>query len=288
MKKVLAMLILLFPALFLTACGSVNTAGNAAIYADSPLAGYEITAGERYTAIESPWLAVRTDQQADGTETIQILGVSEELAKTPFSAELLAQVRTLILCSITEGSAKYKSQTTGVVSTGTTEIANLYYYAVDHAAGTLTRYAGSDSVSNELPEKKTGSAPHLVVSDRQILKAAAERAASGVAPLHETGYFGVDKNGVLWHTAPTKKHLSRIVIPESVTRIMKITFMGINKQQTTTVWIPPTVEEIENGMFCQKRDRYLLVVAPGSYAERYAIEHEIDYRNGTGVEDVQP
>ena len=69
---------------------------------------------------------------------------------------------------------------------------------------------------------------------------------------------------------------------------MKITFMGINKQQTTTVWIPPTVEEIENGMFCQKRDRYLLVVAPGSYAERYAIEHEIDYRNGTGVEDVQP
>lgn len=288
MKKVPVLCALLVLTLALSACGSLNTAKNADVYAESPLAGYEIAEGERCRAIESPWLAIRTEKLADGTETIRILGVSEELEKEPFSEELLTQVRTLIRCTVTEGYAQYKSQTTGVVSQGSTETARLNYYAVDHAAGTLTPYAGSDSVSNKLPEKKSGSAPHLVVSDRQILKKAAERAASGVSPMHETDYFYVDKNGVLQGTSPTSQHVSRIAIPETVTEIRKTKFAGINNRNVTTVWIPPTVEKIENGMFCGFNDRYYLVVAPGSYAERYAIEHEIRYQTGTGLEDVQP
>ena len=288
MKKILAALALAILALSLAACGSLNTAENADVYAASPLAGYEILTGERYRAIESPWLAIRTEKLADGTEKIRVLGVSEELEKEPFTAQLLAQVRTLIRCSVTEGYAQYKSQNTGVVSQGSTETARLTYYAVDHAAGTLTAYAGSDSVTNKLPEKKSGSAPHLVVSDRQILKKAAERAASGVAPIHETDYFYVDANGVLRGTSPTDRHVSRIAIPETVTEIQKTKFAGISNRHVTTVWIPPTVEKIADGMFCGFNDRYLLVAAPGSYAERYAIEHEIQYQTGSGLEDVQP
>ena len=102
---------------------------------------------------------------------------------------------------------------------GSTEAAKISYCAVDHAAGTLQPYAGFDSVTSELPEKKTGSAPHYVVTDSQALTEIRERETSGVEPLHETYYFSV------------------------------------------------------NG------ERYLPVVEPGSYAEQYAINQEIDYQN---------
>ena len=77
---------------------------------------------------------------------------------------------------------------------GSTEAAKISYCAVDHAAGTLQPYAGFDSVTSELPEKKTGYAPHYVVTDSQALTEIRKRETSGVAPLHETDYFSVDKD----------------------------------------------------------------------------------------------
>ena len=282
MKQILATLMLLCIMLMLGGCGSgINTAENAAIYTESPLAGYEKQMDRRYAAIETPWLAVRTDD----TEKIQILGVSEDLSQPPFSAQLLEQIRTLILVNVTMDYEDYRSTSTGTVVHGSTEVAKITYYAVDHAAGTLQPYAGFDSVTNELPEKKTGDAPHYVVADSQALTEIRKREASGVAPLHETDYFSVDTDGVLWFTSSTKKNIDKIVIPDTVKQINKIKFAGITNKRATEVWIPPTVEKIENGAFCQFGERYLLVVEQGSYAEQYAINQGIDYQNGSGLED---
>ena len=285
MKRILATLMLLCIMLMLGGCGSginsINTAENAAIYTESPLAGYEKQINRRYAAIETPWLAVRTDD----TEIIQILGVSEDLSQTPFSAQLLEQIRTLILVNVTMEYEDYRSTSTGTVVRGSTEVAEIHYYAVDHAAGTLQPYAGSDSVTNELPEKKTGGAPHYVVTDSQALTEIRKREASGIAPLHETDYFSVDTDGVLWFTSSTKKSIDKIVIPDTVKQINKFKFAGITNTRATEVWIPPTVEKIEDGAFCKFGEQFLLVVEPGSYAEQYAINQGIDYQNGSGLED---
>ncbi len=289
---------ILFPVLLLLAvlfsgCGSLNKPANVELYKASALSRYtEVEDRRYYGPVEAPWLLICTEATHDGDVVTDILAVSDDLAKETFSDELLAKVRTLIVCNVIEFSKQYKSTTTGAITTGTGEKATIRYYLVDHAAQTLTRLPGSDEESVKMPEKST-STPHREISGKLIVSTVRKRAESGVCPIHDMNYFKVSKNGELTganYLGNSKQMNSEliVVIPPSVKKIGgSCSFFGgfsssEAKKKTATALIPATVEEITPGAFCYnkalfKSERFRLVVEPGSCAERYAIEQGLEY-----------
>lgn len=275
-------------ALLLAGCGSLNRKENVEIYTAGALSGYTMIEDKPYYGpVEAPWLMICTEPSHDGDVVTGILAVSDDLEKEPFSDALLAKVRTLIVCRVSEFSKQYKSTTTGVIVTGTGEKGTIRYYLVDHAAQTLTRLPGADEESVKMPEKST-STPHRSISRKLLVSMARKRAESGVCPCHDPDYFRISKQGELTATNyfGNQKSEQIVVIPPSVKTIdSACSFFGGAKNQggkTATALIPATVEEIEHGAFCYNKslywsERFRLVVEPGSAAERYAIDEGLEY-----------
>lgn len=282
-RRKLSWIALLLSLLLLSGCSrkELDTAETRRILAEDTMMTYDIpSSGTLYAGIESPWLAVRPEKAEDGGIEYRILGVSKELSDQDFSHELLDRVNTLVICRVTENSADYRS-TYGAVSKGTTETAELVYYRVNREAGELVRHAGEDRVTNELPEK-SNKTPHLTVSDRQIVSAIEKRAQSHTSPVHTTYYFNVNAEGELDQFFVLGRH-ETLVLPDNVKRIARMVFG--NGTDDTTVWIPASVEEIADHTFREYKKKFTLVVEPGSYAERYAMENEIPY---VYTEDYKP
>ena len=237
--------------------------------------------GDCYAPVETPWVAVRM-QKTDSGEELHVIGLSEDLSGEPFSEELLSRVRTLIVCSSTVDTAAYQS-TSGLRSTGSTEVSAIRYYRVDHDGQTLNKYVGGDSVSNELP-KVSQNTPQYTVTDTQILKEISGRIASRTAPCLEKDYFRISKDGVLYGTSPTDRRVEYIVIPDTVRRIEVFAFQGVPEKKnawthaTAEAVIPATVEEIADGAFQYMNKDITLIVEPGSCGERYAVEQGMNYR----------
>ena len=279
-------ILVLICALLLSGCGGENTAERDAAFAGSPLSGYKTVMGERYTPVLAPGVLVRVTQNNDETQTYHVVGVSSDLAKEDFARALQENVRTLILCDSSIERVRYQS-TNGNWSKGSTETVTIRYYQVDHAAQTLIPYAGRDSVTNELP-KVSQNTPHYTVSDNQILSAVKDRIASGTAPCNASDYFRISKAGELYGTTPGYTNVTRIVIPDTVRHIEVFKFQGVPEKAnawthlTAEIYVPPTVEEIDDGAFQYMNKNIGLVVEPGSCAERYAVEHEMSYRFADG------
>lgn len=273
-KKVLLLLPLLLLMLLLGSCQkALDTSENRKVFSEDTMLTYTFQSwGTLYAGIETPWIAVREEKTEDQGVGYRILGVSEELSKEKFSHDLLRQVNTLVICRVNETTAEYRYDS-GVISKGTTEVAEIKYYRVDREAKELILYAGWDEVSNALPEKSTGT-PHLTVSEKQITNAVEERAASRVSPIHPTNYFLVSKEGELNQHFVLGRHVT-IVIPDNVKRIARMSFG--NGTDDITVWVPASVEEIADHTFQDYKKTFTLVVESGSYAEQYAMENDISY-----------
>ncbi len=282
-KRMLFLFSLLLCALLLGCCKkSLDTKENQQIFVQDVMMTYTVQSwGTLYAGIETPWLAVREEKTDDQGAEYSILGVSEELSNEEFSRELLNQVNTVVICRVKETSAEYRSSD-GVISRGTTEVAEIDYYRVDREKEELVLYAGGDQVSNALPEV-SAKTPHLTVTDNQIAAAVKKRADSGISPLHPTDYIAVSPEGELNFLMSLKDRDEKIILPKTVKRIVKLSFSGGEK---ITIWVPASVEEIAPGNFGKMAGKTItLVVEPGSYAERYASENEIPY---VYTEDFEP
>ncbi len=276
------LLTLLLCAVLLCGCQkALDTKENRQIFSEDAMLSYTMQMKDTlYAGIEAPWIAVREEKTQDQGVEYRILGVSKDLSKEAFSHELLGRVNTLVICRVSETTAEYRSNT-GVISRGTTEVAEIAYYRVDREAEELVRYAGKDNISNPLPEKSTNT-PHLTVSDKQITNAVEKRADSGVSPIHPTGFFPVSPEGDLEYYISLKDRNEKIVIPNTVKRIVRLSFSGGKK---ITIWVPESVEDIAPGTFGKMAGKTItLVVEPGSYAERYAMENNITYVYAEGYE----
>ncbi len=274
---------LLLCILLLSSCSgkALDTPENRRTFAEDAMMAYDVPSSETlYVGIEAPWLAVREETAEDGGKAYCLLGMSKELSELEFSHELLDRVNTLVICRVTENSADYRS-TSGVMSKGTAETAELVYYRVDREAGTLVRYAGEDRVANELPET-SAKTPHLTVSAQQVVSAVEKRAQSHTSPVHPTNYFQVSKEGELDQYFVLGRH-ETIVLPDNVKRITRMAFG--NEANDITVWVPASVEEIAEHTFRDYKKTFTLVVEPGSCAEQYALENEIPY---VYAEDYEP
>ena len=279
-RNIFAVITLVVCVTMLSGCGaaSLNTDENAALFAQSALAGFEHEMDAPiYESVKGSWLAVRAEHDETGNIVWRVVGCSEQ----SLSEDTLASIQTLIQCRSQTVTNTYKSTTSSATVEYSSEKVTVTYY--DVASGGCY---GTDVIYKELPEKTTRTL-HYTVSNRDILAAIQKRIASIVCPCHPSDFFEINRKGVLRDVHGYNQSL--LVFPDTVTEIGDGIaldfgiFRGWNKLKTA--YIPDSVIKIPPKTF---PGGVVLVVGEGSYAEQYAIENDLSYRYRTGETIFEP